>query len=113
MYPGAPEIENGRDDDCDDEVDEGLNDLDGDGFTAAQGDCDDNDGWANPDAVEMCDGTDNDCDGVIDEDCDQIDTGLGYDNSACNCASGPGPASALLWLFGLVVVGLRRRRVAA
>lgn len=43
-------------------------DVDGDGFSVAEGDCDD----ANPDAfvgaAERCDGMDNDCDGTIDED---------------------------------------------
>ena len=42
-------------------------DNDGDDFTENQGDCDDNNGWANPDMEEMCDGFDNDCNGEIDE----------------------------------------------
>jgi len=42
-------------------------DLDGDGFTPWQGDCDDDDPEINPAAEELCDGIDNDCDFGTDE----------------------------------------------
>ena len=42
-------------------------DLDGDGFTVEDGDCDDNNAAVNSSAVEICDGLDNNCDGEIDE----------------------------------------------
>ena len=42
-------------------------DLDGDGFSEIEGDCDDIDPETNPDALELCDSIDNDCDGLIDE----------------------------------------------
>ncbi len=45
----------------------GNDDLDGDGFTVNQGDCNDNDAAINPAAQEICDGVDNNCDGQIDE----------------------------------------------
>ena len=43
-------------------------DLDGDGFSEAEGDCDDSDARVNPDASEVWgDGVDNDCDGASDD----------------------------------------------
>ncbi len=45
-------------------------DGDGDGYTAAEGDCDDGDDEVSPAAAEVCDdGTDNNCDGAVDEGC--------------------------------------------
>ncbi len=41
-------------------------DLDGDGYTPAQGDCDDGDGSIFPGAEEVCNGADDDCDGGVD-----------------------------------------------
>jgi hypothetical protein len=43
-----------------------IEDLDGDGFTLLEGDCDDADADVNPDGIERCDGVDNDCDGTAD-----------------------------------------------
>ena len=42
-------------------------DNDGDSFSPAQGDCDDNNPANAPNATEVCDGSDNDCDGLSDE----------------------------------------------
>lgn len=42
-------------------------DLDGDGFSANEGDCDDENAAVNPDALEVCDGLDNDCNTKIDD----------------------------------------------
>ncbi|MBI5076949.1 C39 family peptidase [Candidatus Falkowbacteria bacterium] len=44
-----------------------TDDADGDGFTAFDGDCDENDYLVFPGADEACDGVDNDCDGAVDE----------------------------------------------
>ena len=66
IHPGAPEICDGKDNNCDGQVDEGF-DTDGDGFTVCMGDCNDNDGSIYPGASEICDGKDNDCNGTIDE----------------------------------------------
>ena len=47
-------------------VDDGCDDLDRDGITDCDGDCDDADGAVYPGADEHCDGVDEDCDGVAD-----------------------------------------------
>jgi len=64
--------------DCDDEVDNdgdgdvdcddddcASGDVDGDGYTPCDGDCNDNDAAINPGAAEICDGFDNDCDWLV------------------------------------------------
>ncbi len=57
----------GVDNDCDGLVDPGGSaDFDEDGFTACEGDCDDNDPEIHPGAAEVCDARDNDCDGKCD-----------------------------------------------
>lgn len=83
---GTPEVCNGRDDDLDGQIDDGLStreafdDRDGDGFGAGEaslrcdgggvavgGDCDDADREVAPGLPERCDGRDEDCDGVVDD----------------------------------------------
>jgi hypothetical protein len=88
VNPGATEVCNGIDDNCDGNVDEGVlitfyEDLDADGygnsavtatgcsapvgFVAVGGDCNDGDDTINPGAPEACNGADENCDGNIDE----------------------------------------------
>jgi hypothetical protein len=76
VFPGAPEVPDGQDNDCDSIVDE--MDYDGDGYISPEGggnDCDDNDRTVYPGAPEIGDGKDNNCNGEIDEGItmDQID----------------------------------------
>ncbi len=66
IKPGATEVCNNIDDDCDGSIDEGF-DNDNDGFTTCEGDCDDSNALAYPGAMELCNGADEDCDGSIDE----------------------------------------------
>ncbi|MFT6627149.1 MAG: streptogramin lyase [Flavobacteriales bacterium] len=88
--PGATDICDGADQDCDEDIDEDADyslywaDVDGDSFgdedaapsswcAPPEGlvtnrlDCDDDADTTNPDAEEVCDLTDNNCDGLIDE----------------------------------------------
>ena len=103
--PGMEELLNNIDDDCDGDVDEGLLDADGDGFTVEDGDCNDTQMWANPDVLEMCDGFDNDCDGEVDEDCPGITSGqIESGKEGCSVVD---PTSFIAMLIALF--GIRRR----
>lgn len=62
-YPDAPEICDGRDNDCHGGVDD---DGDGDGAAACV-DCAPTNPMIHPGAVEICNGYDDDCDGGVDE----------------------------------------------
>jgi uncharacterized protein YjbI with pentapeptide repeats len=81
-YPGAPEISDGEDNDCDGDIDE---DYDGDGWTEWEGDCEDNDPNINPGATEVYDGLDNDCDGATDESDPNDSDGDGYTPQTGDC----------------------------
>ena len=65
-YPGAQEICDGRDNDCDGALPADEEDGDGDGFVACA-DCDDGDDAIHPGAFEICDGVDANCDGAVDD----------------------------------------------
>ena len=68
IYPGAPDdTVDGIDQNCDgiDGPPSGDEDIDTDGFSVTQGDCDDNDATIYPGALDdTVDGVDQDCDGV-------------------------------------------------
>lgn len=116
IYPGAEERCNRRDDDCDGEVDEGLDtrtlfrDADADGYGSALSgtklgcsdsegysdvdtDCDDGSAFVNPGMMELCNGRDDNCDGQVDETSGQVSCGIGactrVSNSCAGCLPGP------------------------
>ena len=89
IFPGAVEVCDGKDNNCDEEIDNGVGstvypDADGDGYGDADqvrtlcdvedgyveqaGDCDDNNPQVHIAASEICDDLDNNCNGEIDED---------------------------------------------
>jgi len=97
IHPGATELCDGLDNDCDTQVDEGCPvgtawyfDYDKDSYgnpakvvyavsqpykyVANPDDCKDWDATYHPGATELCDGKDNDCDGLIDEGCPGLKT---------------------------------------
>ena len=119
-FPGNPEVCDNVDNDCNDEIDDGLTffevfpDEDGDGFgddTKAElvceqpedtvltgGDCDDANAGISPDMEDIFN---ND----IDEDCD------GVDAEGCGCSTVNPGSSAALGLFLSALALIRRRRV--
>lgn len=87
VYPGAAELCNGADDNCNGNIDEGY-DTDMDGYTSCGGDCDDSDPNKNPGEVEQCNGYDDDCNGSTDEGFD-LDFD-GYTSCGGDCDDGDG-----------------------
>ena len=85
-------------------------DCDEDGWTPAQGDCDDFDETVFPGAPEICgDRKDNNCDGFIDEGCDSSwSRGALEGGAGCAGGSQAAPVGALILLFPLMLAGRRR-----
>jgi hypothetical protein len=69
-HPGASEICDGADNDCDSSIDEGFTDADGDGYASCV-DCNDTIAARHPGAYDICENS-------IDEDCSGADRTCGY-----------------------------------
>ena len=124
VNPGAAELCNGADDDCDTLVDDAdpdldassggtwYSDADGDGFGDASAgifgctqplgsttdatDCDDTDLTVNPGATELCNGIDDDCDTLVDGDDPTVDLSTGGSWYTDSDGDGFGDPSALV-----------------
>ena len=126
IHPGADELCNDVDDDCDGAVDEEsaldattwFSDQDMDGYGDPQNstrscqqppgmgqdssDCDDTDPAVNPAAEEVCDGIDDDCDGTVDDPEDLLGSDALCPAEDCEEALDTltSPTSGLLWIDG-------------
>jgi len=132
IHPDATEVCDAADNNCDGDIDEGLQDTwyedaddDGfgiwdstvmdcdevDGFSLEAGDCNDDDETIYPGADEVeGDAIDQDCDGVADGANDGVNSGgggKGKDDGGCGCDSSTGSPGWLVLLAGLLAV--RRR----
>jgi len=114
VNPGATEVCNIIDDNCDTVVDEGFDvdtdgvstcGPDGDDTTLADNDCDDNDPFNFPGNPEICDDQDNNCDGQVDGD-DPLFPGADQDGDGDNSAACPSDAGTDCNDFDPVLNGL-------
>lgn len=101
--------------------DTGLDaDCDADGWSLAEGDCDDGDAAVNPGAPEDCtDERDNDCNGLFNDGCDRdvyngsIGGGGGCTSESAIGNGGSSGGATAAWMVPLVGLGWVSRRCGA
>jgi hypothetical protein len=96
IYPGAPQLCDGKNNDCDDPgfptMPANEQDADTDGYRICAGDCDDANASRNPGMPDICNGIDDDCTFLIDDDADGLDSDNDAIANACdNCRFTPNP----------------------
>jgi hypothetical protein len=64
-HPGASEVCDGKDNNCDGAISSNEQDSDGDGYMVCEGDCDDSNKNKYPGKDEVCNGQDDNCDGIV------------------------------------------------
>lgn len=84
VFPGNPEVCDGRDNDCADGVPADEADADGDGVRVCEGDCRDDLDSVYPGAPEICDDLDSDCDGDSSDRDDVDDDGFAVCDGDCD-----------------------------
>jgi putative metal-binding protein/thrombospondin type 3 repeat protein/prealbumin domain-containing protein len=99
VYPGAPEVCDGRRNDCNAPGWPALGGLetdnDNDGYAECSGDCNDTSSALSPGNAEACNGLDDDCNGLVDDDGTAADAdgdGIGAMCDNCPSAANPGQA---------------------
>lgn len=83
VHPGAPEVCDGRDNDCNGVTPADEADADYDGWLVCEGDCNDAADTIYPGAPEVCDDADSDCDGHEADRADEDDDGYTICDGDC------------------------------
>ena len=106
VYPGAVEVCDGTDNNCDGQLEADSDDADGDGYRICAGDCDDTESAVNPGMTEVTSDSlnyDEDCDGELSCYADSDGDGYGtatntitiLTSASCGTGSGTGANNAL------------------